>query len=322
MITATHLSKHYGSVTAVDDISFEVGEGEHLVLLGTSGCGKTTTLKMINRLIAPGGGHITVNGVDINEQSPEALRRGIGYVLQHNSLFPHYTVAENIAVVPKLLQWNKKKIQQRTEELLHKLNLPPAKYLNTYPHQLSGGQQQRVNIARALAADPPILLMDEPFGALDTITRSSITKEFSELDEFTRKTIVMVTHDVQEAFLLGDRICLMNEGRIAQIGKPAELLFAPANDFVREFLSASYLRLALGAVRVKDVWANINGANDVDDTSFVMDAEDSLWRVMEHAIKNKDSKTVTIRNNEGLVKNVGQEELFKAFYKHGHFPAF
>ena len=225
MITARHLTKSFGPVKAVDNVSFEIKEGENLVLLGTSGCGKTTTLKMINRLIEPSAGRISVNGVDINDQSPEALRRGIGYVLQHNSLFPHYTVAENIAVVPQLLQWDKKRIKERTEALLIKLNLPPDKYLSVYPHQLSGGQQQRVNIARALAADPPVLLMDEPFGALDTITRTSISKEFSEIDEFMRKTIVMVTHDVQEAFLMGDRICLMREGRIVQIGKPLELLF-------------------------------------------------------------------------------------------------
>ena len=176
MIAAENVSKYFGKLKAVDDISFEVKEGENLILLGTSGCGKTTTLKMINRLIEPTTGCIKVNGIDIARQSPETLRRRIGYVLQHNSLFPHYTVAENIAVVPNLLKWDKNRIRSRTEELLHKLNLSPDK-LSAYPHQLSGGQQQRVNIARALAADPPVLLMDEPFGALDTNTRTAISRE-------------------------------------------------------------------------------------------------------------------------------------------------
>ena len=315
MITARHLTKSFGPVKAVDNVSFEIKEGENLVLLGTSGCGKTTTLKMINRLIEPSAGSISVNGVDINDQSPEALRRGIGYVLQHNSLFPHYTVAENIAVVPQLLQWDKKRIKERTEELLIKLNLPPAKYLAAYPHQLSGGQQQRVNIARALAADPPVLLMDEPFGALDTITRTNISKEFSEIDEFMRKTIVMVTHDVQEAFLMGDRICLMREGRIVQIGKPLELLFNPSSDFVKEFLSASYLRLALGAIRVADVWDDISNDQLSETTNFDLGAHESLWTVMEHAIKNKETQTVNIQNREGLIKKVNNEALFRAFYQ-------
>ena len=282
MIVAENVSKYFGKLKAVDDISFEVREGENLILLGTSGCGKTTTLKMINRLVAPASGCIKVNGIDVTRQSPETLRRGIGYVLQHNSLFPHYTVAENVAVVPHLLQWDKKRIKSRTEELLNKLNLPGDK-LSAYPHELSGGQQQRVNIARAIAADPPVLLMDEPFGALDTITRANISREFSEIDEFMRKTIVMVTHDIQEAFLLGDRICLIREGKIVQCGKPLELLFHPANDFVKEFLSASYLRLALGAIKIQDIWEKLNNIIQVDATARCLSANESLWKAMELA---------------------------------------
>ncbi len=244
MIKVEQLTKVFNSVKAVDDISFEVKEGENLVLLGTSGCGKTTTLKMLNRLIEPTSGQIFINGKNIQQQPPEELRRGIGYVLQNNGLFPHYTVAENIAVVPQLLKWGKAKIDNRVNELMEKLHLPVG-YLNKYPHQLSGGQQQRVGLARALVADPPVLLMDEPFGALDNVTRSKIHEEFKSLDELKRKTIILVTHDVQEAFELGDRICLMDKGKIIQEGTPAELLFNPVNDFVKEFLKHQRLQLEL-----------------------------------------------------------------------------
>ncbi len=253
MIKVEHLSKHFGKVKAVDDISFEVKEHENLILLGTSGCGKTTTLKMVNRLIEPSGGKIFIDGKNIFEQSPEILRRGIGYVLQNNGLFPHYTVAENIAIVPQLLKWDKKRIEKRVAELLEKLHLT-TDYLTAYPNELSGGQQQRVGLARALVADPSVLLMDEPFGALDNVTRSKIHQEFKALDELKRKTIIMVTHDVQEAFELGDHICLMDKGRIVQDDTPAGLLFKPKNDFVRGFLQEQRLQLEFKTVKLYDVW--------------------------------------------------------------------
>lgn len=253
MIVARHLSKHFNNTIAVDDIFFEVKEGETLVLLGTSGCGKTTTLKMINRLTEPSGGTISVNGKNVLDQNPDELRRGIGYVLQNNGLFPHYSIAENMAIVPKLLKWDKQKIIARTKTLIEKLHLP-EKYLDLYPNELSGGQQQRVGLARALMADPPVLLMDEAFGALDPITRIAIRKEFKNLDELKRKTIVMVTHDVQEAFEMADRICLMDAGKIRQNGTPAELLFKPADDFVASFLDEQRLQLELKSVLLDDLW--------------------------------------------------------------------
>ena len=260
MIKVEHISKSFGKVKAVDGISFEVAESENLILLGTSGCGKTTTLKMLNRLIEPTSGSIFINGQNILEQQPEVLRRGIGYVLQNNGLFPHYTVAENIAVVPQLLKWDKKQTDKRIHELLEKLHLDRS-YLNVYPKELSGGQQQRVGLARALVADPPVLLMDEPFGALDNVTRSSIHKEFKALDELKRKTIIMVTHDVQEAFELGDRICLMDKGKIVQCGTPAELLFHPKNDFVKGFLKEQRLQLEFKAIKDpqsnRSLWATL-----------------------------------------------------------------
>jgi len=246
MIKVENLSKSFGKIKAVDHISFKVKERENLILLGTSGCGKTTTLKMLNRLIEPTSGEIFINGENILGRSPEILRRGIGYVLQNNGLFPHYTVAENIAIVPQLLRWDRKRIENRVSELLEKLHLDTT-YLDVYPNELSGGQQQRVGLARALVADPPVLLMDEPFGALDNVTRSKIHAEFKALDELKRKTIIMVTHDVQEAFELGDRICLMDKGRIIQNGTPAELLFNPVNGFVKDFLKEQRLQLEFRA---------------------------------------------------------------------------
>ena len=253
------------------------------MLLGTSGSGKTTTLRMINRLIEPTWGEVYINGRSIFKQPAKMLRRSIGYVLQHTGLFPHYTISENIGIVPKLLQWESSKIKARTVALMEKLQLPPGKYLNAYPEQLSGGQQQRVSLARALAADPPILLMDEPFGALDPITRSDIKKEFRLIDDLKKKTVILVTHDVQEAFELGDWIGLMDEGKIIQQGKPAELLFNPGNDFVRQFLSEQRLQLELKTVKLKDIWNDLTVSTS--ENSFVkksMNWTESLWDAMEY----------------------------------------
>jgi osmoprotectant transport system ATP-binding protein len=252
MIKAANLVRKFDRLTAVNNISFEVEEGENLILLGTSGCGKTTTLRMINRLIEPDSGTIFMNGTDIRTQQPEVLRRGIGYVLQNHGLFPHYTVAENIAIVPRLLKWDSGAIRKRADELFEKLNLDPS-LKDQYPAALSGGQQQRVGLARSLMVNPPVLLMDEPFGALDNLTRISIRKEFRMLDELVKKTIIMVTHDVQEAFEMGDRICLMDKGEIKQIGTPEELLFHPASDFVSDFLDEQRLQLELKSVLLSEV---------------------------------------------------------------------
>ena len=211
MIVVDRVVKKFGNIAAVDTISFKVNEGENVVLLGTSSCGKTTTLRMINRLTETTSGNIYINNKNIKDVPPEELRRNIGYVLQHNGLFPHYTIAENIAIVPELLKWPKEKIYKRTSELLEQLHLP-QNYLSLYPQELSGGQHQRVGLARALAADPPLLLMDEPFGALDAVTRANITNEFSKLEVLKNKTIVLVTHDIREAFQLGNKILLMDKG--------------------------------------------------------------------------------------------------------------
>jgi osmoprotectant transport system ATP-binding protein len=314
MIKVEGLSKNYGLVKAVDHISFEVAENQNLILLGTSGCGKTTTLKMINRLINPSEGRIWINGVDITKEQPETLRRKIGYVLQNYGLFPHYTVAQNIAIVPQLLKWDKHKIQKRTLELLEKLHLP-ADILNTYPSELSGGQQQRIGLARALAANPPVLLMDEPFGALDNVTKANIHAEFLALDELKQKTIIMVTHDVQEAFELGDRICLMDKGKIVQDGSPTELLLKPVNDFVAGFLKEQQLLLEFKTTKVLDLWAllNVSHLSNIEPT---VNADLDLWTLIE-LIKKQKIDTITIQNSaNGEVKTLRFEAIMQAFYQY------
>jgi osmoprotectant transport system ATP-binding protein len=235
MIEVKNITRTFGAHKAVDNISFTVGKGERLVFLGTSGSGKTTLLKMINRLIEPDSGEILIDGLSVRAQRPELLRRGIGYVFQNNGLFPHYTIEENIGIVPRLLGWDQDRIAERVTVLMEKLHLPSGQYRSAYPAELSGGQQQRVGIARALAADPPILLMDEPFGALDPITRTSVKKDFKELDELRSKTTVLVTHDIQEAFELADRIFLMDGGRIIQEGTADDLFDRPATRYVKDF---------------------------------------------------------------------------------------
>ncbi|WP_295677055.1 ABC transporter ATP-binding protein [uncultured Mucilaginibacter sp.] len=313
MIKVEQLCKHFGKVKAVEGISFEVEEHENLILLGTSGCGKTTTLKMINRLIEPTSGKIFIDGKNILEQQPEVLRRGIGYVLQNNGLFPHYTVAENIAIVPQLLKWDKKRIEKRIIELLEKLHLS-TRLLGAYPGELSGGQQQRVGLARALIADPAVLLMDEPFGALDNVTRSKIHAEFKALDELKRKTIIMVTHDVQEAFELGDRICIMDKGRIVQMGTPSELLFNPADDFVSGFLKEHKLQLELRSVQMHNIWQWL--AIQPAKMGPGIPAETNVWAGMELFKFNQEDFINITHKETHEVKSASFEQLMSAFYQY------
>src|SRR6516165_3217768 len=238
MIVLENVCKVYdGDCYAVRDVSLRVAAGQMLVLLGGSGCGKTTTLKMINRLIEPTSGRIEVNGLDVRAADPVQLRRGIGYVFQGIGLFPHLPIAENVAVVPKLLGWPKERIDKRTDELLDMVHLPPAEYRDRLPGQLSGGQQQRVGFARALAAGPQVMLLDEPFGALDPVTRDELRGEFVQLRKRLGLTAVMVTHDMTEALLSADLIAVMNAGRLLRLGTPRELLADPGDDFVAALLS-------------------------------------------------------------------------------------
>ncbi|CKH76472.1 betaine/proline/choline family ABC transporter ATP-binding protein [Mycolicibacterium smegmatis] len=239
---------------AVDDITIEFPAGEIVMLVGPSGCGKTTTMKMINRLIEPTSGRILIGDDDVTHRDPDELRRHIGYVIQGAGLFPHYTVGENIAIVPRLLKWEKQRIAARVDELLDLVNLEPAQYRDRYPRELSGGQQQRVGVARALAADPPVLLMDEPFGAVDPITRQHLQDELLRLQDELHKTIVFVTHDFDEAVKVGDRIAILTEGsRIVQYDKPEEILANPADDFVRGFVGHGAALKQLTLTRVRNV---------------------------------------------------------------------
>src|SRR5579859_5865388 len=234
------VSKSYPGAAkpAVDHVSFTVREGAICMLLGTSGSGKTTLLRMVNRLSDPTSGHVVIDGTPTTEQDPIALRRGIGYVIQQVGLFPHLTVEDNVRVVPSILGQSASDTSDRVDELLTLVGLEPAEYRNRYPRQLSGGQQQRVGLARALAADPAVLLMDEPFGALDAITRERMQDELLSIQRGVRKTILFVTHDVEEAFKLGDQIAVLSEGKLIQVGTPIDLLSAPANEFVSRLVGA------------------------------------------------------------------------------------
>jgi osmoprotectant transport system ATP-binding protein len=240
LIRLSGVGKHYADGTvAVQDLDLEVPTGEVVVLIGPSGCGKSTTLKMVNRLIEPTSGRIFFEGTDVTTADPVALRRRMGYVIQQTGLFPHQRIGENVATVPKLLGWDKARVRARVEELLSLVGLEPSRFANRFPHQLSGGQRQRVGVARALAADPPVLLMDEPFGAVDPVVRERLQTEFRSLQQGLGKTVLFVTHDLDEAVRLGDRIAVLAEGgRLQQYGPPGEVLGAPATEMVREFVGS------------------------------------------------------------------------------------
>jgi osmoprotectant transport system ATP-binding protein len=255
-IKLEHLSKHYSGQegAAVDDVSMHIPAGEITIFVGPSGCGKTTTMKMINRLIEPSSGTITIGGQDALSLDPDKLRRTIGYAIQQAGLFPHMTVAQNVGMVPSLLGWPKKRIADRVDEMLDLVGLDPGQFRDRFPRRLSGGQQQRVGVARALAADPPVLLMDEPFGAVDPITRGNLQDELMRLQTELHKTIVFVTHDFDEAVKLGDRIAILQEGsEVVQYDTPEQILAAPANDFVEGFVGSGAALKQLTLTRVRDV---------------------------------------------------------------------
>jgi osmoprotectant transport system ATP-binding protein len=246
LISLKHISKSFddGQHFAIDNVSLDIHEGETLVLLGSSGCGKTTLLKLINRLLDLTSGTIEVDGKDIASQDPIALRRSVGYAFQGIGLFPHMTVEENVAMVPRLIGWPPQKRRERAHELLRIVGLDPETYAGRFPEELSGGQQQRVGVGRALAADPAYLLMDEPFGALDALTRDTLQQELLTLKQKLNKTIVFVTHDIFEALTLGDRIAVLHAGHLQQIGTKEEILQNPATDFVRELFAKPAQQLA------------------------------------------------------------------------------
>ncbi len=255
MISFKNVTKKYPGMVrpAVEDLSLEIPEGEICVFVGPSGCGKTTTLKMINRIFEPTAGEIFVNGRSVTEQNADTLRQGIGYVIQKTGLFPHYTVYENVATVPRLLGWEEDRTQERVRHLLELVGLDPEENWFKFPRELSGGQGQRVGVARAMAADPPVMLMDEPFGAVDPITRTQLQHEFLNLQRKVQKTICFVTHDIDEAIKMGDRIAIMENGRLVQFDTPENLLLAPANEFVGDFIGSDRSLKVLNLLPVQKV---------------------------------------------------------------------
>ena len=264
MINLNQVTKEFPGKIAVDELTFEVDDGEFCVIIGPSGCGKSTTLRMINRLIPVSAGSITLDGEDIYNYRPEELRRQIGYVIQSVGLFPHMTVARNIGVVPQLMNWDMSKIRRRTDELLDLLNLDPGVYRDQYPRQLSGGEAQRVGVARALAADPAILLMDEPFGAIDPITRESLQTEFARIQKDLKKTIVFVTHDIDEAIRLATRILVLKDGKLVQHDTPENIMTAPAGRFVTEFIGTDRALKRLSRLPAGNYMKNAPNVRDSD----------------------------------------------------------
>jgi osmoprotectant transport system ATP-binding protein len=301
MIRLEEVTKRYPDGTeAVKGVSFKVEEGELCVLLGPSGCGKTTTMKMINRLIPITSGKIYINNIDNMEMDENELRRSIGYAIQEIGLFPHMTVSQNIETVPALKGWSKTTRRERAEQLLQLVRLNPGEFMDKYPNELSGGQRQRVGVARALGADPPLLLMDEPFGAIDPINRVELQNEFLKIQWQIRKTIIFVTHDIYEAIKMGDKIALMNEGALVQYDTPANLLYRPQNKFVEGFVGADRALKGLQLIRVKDV---MTGA------SFMVNPGDTIELVRER-VKQVDSDTLpVVGNDRELVGWIRVEDL-------------
>jgi osmoprotectant transport system ATP-binding protein len=294
MITFEKVTRRFGDRVAVNALDLQIRAGEIVILVGPSGCGKTTTLRMINRLVEPSEGRILIDDVDTASWKPEELRRGIGYVIQQVGLFPHQTVADNVATVPRLLGWDRARIAARVEELLDLVGLPAAEYARRHPSELSGGQRQRVGVARALGADPLILLMDEPFGAIDPVVRLRLQHELLRLQSVVRKTIVFVTHDIDEAVRLGDRVALFADGgHLMQYDTPAELLLHPRTGFVEEFLGDNLLLRRLALLPLRDLKLSRDGARpqaEVAVTASLRDALDATLRSTDGQVAVVDDK--------------------------------
>lgn len=315
MISFENVSKKYDDGTfAVKNFNLHIKEGELLVLIGPSGSGKTTTLKMINRLIPLTEGYIKIKDKKISDYDIHELRWDIGYVLQQIALFPHMTIEENIAVVPEMKKWEQKEINQRIDELLHMVGLEPETYRKRLPNELSGGQQQRIGVARALAANPPIILMDEPFSALDPLSREKLQDDLIELQKNIKKTIVFVTHDMSEALKLGERICLMKNGEVVQTGTPEELLQQPANDFVREFVGIDQTQAKIIDIREGVKAAKPGELDQLPVISSRISLNEILSLLSKHeqlAVKEKEETIGTI-DRQGIIRILsGQMEGMK-----------
>ncbi|MGB3493072.1 MAG: ABC transporter ATP-binding protein [Elainellaceae cyanobacterium] len=300
---AVSLTFPRASRPAVNQCSVEIQEGQLVVLLGPSGCGKTTLLKMVNRLYEPTSGEILLNETPIQRIPATKLRQQIGYVIQQSGLFPHMTVAQNVGVVPKLLGWSKQKIAARVDELLELIGLPPQDYRDRHPAQLSGGQQQRIGLARALAADPKVMLMDEPFGALDAITRTALQNEILRLQRQLKKTILFVSHDVEEALRLADKILVMRAGQIVQYDSPFQILTNPANDFVRDLLGTDDMVRQLGILRVDTAMTGVAEAAHKSHTNNghpTIDRQENLRQALSLILKTGSEELVVVDNGTAV----------------------
>ncbi|MDY0387500.1 MAG: betaine/proline/choline family ABC transporter ATP-binding protein [Methanolobus sp.] len=297
------VTKKYGSVFAVKDLDLEIQGGELLILIGPSGSGKTTALRMMNRMIEQDSGTVTINGLDTREVDPVRLRRNMGYVIQNIGLFPHMTIGENIGLVPKLEGWDKNRIEKRVRELLDFVSLPPEMFMNRYPRQLSGGQQQRIGLARAMAMDPPLFLMDEPFGALDPILRKQLQKEFVKIKNEINRTIVFVTHDIEEALILGDRIAIMDQAKLVQVGPPEELIFNPVNDLVADIVDAKRKFKHMDTLNVKDLMSPFEEKYAFDGKMEACDAVEEMT--------SKDIENAFVFDGEEFLGHVTMIDLMK-----------
>ncbi|MDZ7706071.1 MAG: ABC transporter ATP-binding protein [Trueperaceae bacterium] len=308
---------------AIKELSFEVRQGEICVLIGPSGCGKTTSMRMVNRLLSITSGKILVDGRDNREMKIEELRRKIGYAIQQIGLFPHFTVYDNIAVVPRLLGWEEDRIYKRANMLLELVGLDPDVNRDKYPRQLSGGQQQRVGVARALGADPPIMLMDEPFGAIDPITREVLQEEFLQIQKEISKTIIFVTHDIDEAIKMGDRICLLRDGKLEQLDTPDTILAHPKNRFVRDFVGSDRQLKRLGLVRVRELMTSDTPTVRFEDkaeealdmirkldvrSAFVVDSDGHLKGWVDREALEQNPSSLTEAMHEGDYQEIGVRE--------------
>jgi osmoprotectant transport system ATP-binding protein len=308
--------KRYGEVHVVRGVSVSIAHGETFVLIGPSGCGKSTTMKMMNRLVEPTQGTVLVGGKDIRDADVALLRLGIGYVIQDVGLFPHWTIARNIGLVPELLEWKKEKIAARVDELLTLVGLPTAKFGGRYPRQLSGGQRQRAGIARALAADPPVVLLDEPFSALDPITRERMQDEFLELSQRLGKTFVIVTHDIVEAVRLADRIGVMRDGRMMQCGTPREVVHTPADDEVAALLGRHRYQLRLMTMTVSEVCGEGDGKSEAERSAagartLTVSPEASAWDVLDQ-MEQERAELLKLEAPKSGVRYVTRRDLLGA----------
>jgi osmoprotectant transport system ATP-binding protein len=301
------ITKKYGTGYAVKDLDMEVRGGELLILIGPSGSGKTTTLRMMNRMIDQDTGSVTINGLDTRDMDPVRLRRNIGYVIQNIGLFPHMTIGENIGLVPKIDGWDKKMIQERVRNLLDFVSLPPDIFMKRYPRQLSGGQQQRVGLARAMATDPPLFLMDEPFGALDPILRKQLQKEFLKIKNEINRTIIFVTHDIEEALVLGDRIAIMDQGQLVQVGPPEELIFNPASELVSDIVDNQRKYKHMDTLKVKDLMSAYEDKYALDGRTEACDAVEEMTK--------RDLETAFVFDGNELLGQVTMVDLMKCRIK-------